>query len=155
MSNAVGVAIADAVAAGLSAYEFSAPYASVAAARRYVPDYEATELAELKVSVVPGQIDVEKATRLSDLFTHEIAVVLGQQTDGSNDEIDALTGLGEEMLDAIRSNALTTPGMPDGVMFYSATMQQHFDRDAMSGRRVFLGQITVQYRVPRGHLQAS
>ena len=155
MSNAVGVAIADAVAAGLSAYEFSAPYASVAAARRYVPDYEATELAELKVSVVPGQIDVEKATRLSDLFTHEIAIVVGRQTDGSNTEVDELTRLGEEILDAVRSGVLVTPGMPEGVMFYSATMQQHFDRDAMSGQRVYLSQITVQYRVPRGHLQAT
>ena len=155
MSNAVAVGIADAVAAGLSSYQFSAPYAAVSAVRRYVPDYEATELAELKVSVVPGQIDVEKATRLSDLFTHEIAVVLGKQTDGSNEEIDALTHLGEEMMDAIRSDVLATTGMPEGVMFYSASMQQHFDRDAMSGRRVFLGQIVVQYRVPRGHLQAS
>lgn len=155
MSNAVAVEIADAVAAGISAHEFSAPYASISAVRRYVPDYEAVELAQLKVSVVPGQIDVEKATRLSDLFTHEIAVVLGKQTDGTNEEVDALTRLGEEVMDAIRSGVLVTTGMPENVMFYSATMQQHFDRDAMSGQRVYLGQILVQYRVPRGHLQAS
>lgn len=150
--SAIGVQIADAVAAGLSAYEFSSPYDSIQAVRRYVPDYEATELKDLMVSVVPGTIDVEKASRAADLFSHEVAIVIGKQTSGANAEIDELTTLGEEIMDAVRSGVLVTPAMPEGVMFYAANMQSHFDRDSMTGNRVFLGQVLVTYRIARSHL---
>lgn len=146
--------IADALAAGLSAYTFSAPYQHIAAVRRYVPDYEGSQLRELQVSVVPGPIEAEKVSRGQDLFTHEIAVVVAKHVDGTNGDIDQLTFLGEEIVDAIRSGVLDMPTMPVNALYFASTMQVHFDRDSLTDRRVFMGHIAVTYRVPRPHVAA-
>jgi hypothetical protein len=147
----VAVEIAEALADGLSAYTFSPPYESITARRLYVPDYEGPDLRTLKVSVVPGTIESERSSRGQDLFTHEIDVVIGKLVDGSNAEIDALTRLAEEIIDAIRSNVLTMPTMPENALYFGATMATTFDRDSLTDRRVFLSQISVTYRVPRDH----
>ena len=149
MPNSIAVEIADALAAGLSAYTFSAPYASITAARRYVPDYEGRELASLKVSVVPGPVETERGARGMDLFTQQVMVVIGKMVDGSNDEIDALTNLGQEIMDAIRSDLLATSGMPTNAKYFGCGMEVQFDRDSLTEKRVFLAQIDVTYRVPR------
>jgi hypothetical protein len=152
MPNSVAIEISDALAAGISAYEFSAPYASVDAVRRYLPDYEGPQLRTLQVSVVPGPVETERSSRGQDLFTHEIMVVIAKSVDGSNSDIDELTNLAEEMVDAIRSNLLVMPTMPENAKYFGAAMQTTFDRDSLMDRRVFLAQINVTYRVPRDHL---
>jgi hypothetical protein len=144
--------IADALAAGLAGYEFSPPFATIAPVRRYVPDYDVADLGPLHVSVVPGPITTEKTARGSDLFQHQIAVVLAKQTDGTNADLDALATLAEEILDAIRSDVLTTPAMPDQARYLSAEMETSLDRDAMTDRRVFLAQIAITYHLPRPKL---
>ena len=146
--------IADALAAGISAHTFSPPFQHVNAARLYVPDYEGVDLRTLKVSVVPGTIDTEKVSRGQDLFTHELAVVIAKHVDGTNAEIDQLCLLGEEIIDAIRSDTLDTPTMPASALYFASNMQVHFDRDALADRRVFMGHIFVTYRVPRPHVDA-
>lgn len=145
--------IADALADGLANYTFSAPYASIRPARRYVPDYDVAELARLHVSIVPGPITTEKTARGSDLFQHQIAVVLAKQTDGTNGDLDALANLAEEIIDAIRSDALETPAMPELCRYLSAEIETTLDRDAMTDRRVFLSQIVVTYHLPRAKLE--
>ena len=152
MPNSVGVQIADALAAGISMHTFSSPYASVSAKRRYVPDYEGPELRSLQVSVVPGTIESERSSRGQDLFTQEIMVVVAKQTDGSNADVDKLANLCEEIMDAIRSETLSVPTMPENARYFGAAMQTSFDRDSLTDRRVFLAQIAVTYRVPRDHL---
>lgn len=152
MPNSVAVQIADALAAGISIHTFSSPYASVSAVRRYVPDYEGPELRTLQVSVVPGTIESERSSRGQDLFTHEIMVVVAKQTDGSNGDVDQLTNLCEEIMDAIRSETLSVPTMPENARYFGSAMQTSFDRDSLTDRRVFLAQIAVTYRVPRDHL---
>lgn len=149
MPSSIAVEIADALAAGLSAYTFSAPYSSIDATRRYVPDYEARELASIKVSVVPGPVETERGSRGMDLFTQQVMVVIGKMVDGSNEEIDALTNLGQEIMDAIRSELLTTTGMPETAKYFGCSMEVQFDRDSLTEKRVFLAQIDVTYRVPR------
>lgn len=150
--SATAIEICDALAAGITAKAFSSPYASVTAVRRYVPDYEGTDLKNLKISVVPGGVETERSARGQDLFTHEILVVLAKLVDGSNTQIDALTKLAEEILDAIRSDLLTMPTMPANARYFGAMMQTSFDRDSLTDRRVFLAQISVTYRVPRDHV---
>lgn len=147
--------IADALAAGLASYTFSPPYASINPVRRYVPDYEIAELGSLHVSVVPGPVTTEKTARGSDLFQHQIAVVLARQTDGSNADLDALGQLAEEILDAIRSEALDTPTMPPMCRYLSAEMETSLDRDAMTDRRVYLAQLAITYHLPRAKLEAA
>lgn len=155
MPKSIAVDIADALATGLSAYTFSAPYAAIAATRRYVPDYEARELATLKVSVVPGPVETERGSRGMDLFTQQVMVVIGKMVDGSNSEIDALTNLGQEIMDALRSDLLTTSGMPENAKYFGCSMEVNFDRDALTERRVFLAQIDVTYRVPRYQIEPT
>lgn len=152
MPDAIAIQIADALADGLTNHTFSAPYESIVAKRLYVPDYEGPDLRTLKVSVVPGTIESERSARGQDLFTHEIVVVIGKLVDGSNAEVDELANLAEEIVDAIRSELLTLPGMPESARYFGAAMQTTFDRDALTDRRVFLAQIGVTYRVPRDHL---
>lgn len=151
----IAVQIADAMAAGLSTATFSAPYASIDATRRYVPDYDATELKDLQVSVVPGPAETEKGARGMDLFTHEIMVVVGKQVDGSNATIDALTLLCEEIIDAIRSETLDYEDMPEDAQYFASGMSVQFDRDSLTDRRIFLAQIDVSFRVPRPKLPAG
>jgi len=152
MPDAVAIEISDALAAGLAAYEFSAPYASIPAKRVYVPDYEGPELRTLKVSVVPATVETERSSRGQDLFTHEVMVVVARMVDGSNQEIDELANLCQEIVDAIRSDLLVMPSMPANAHYFGAAMQTTFDRDSLTDRRVFLSQIAVTYRVPRDHL---
>lgn len=145
----IAVQIADAMAAGLSAATFSEPYESIEATRRYVPDYDATELRQLQVSVVPGPVETERGARGMDLFTHEIMVVVGKQVDGTNTGIDELTLLCEEIIDAIRSETLAYEDMPEDAQYFASGMSVQFDRDSLTDRRIFLAQIDVTFRVPR------
>lgn len=149
MPYSIAVQIADALAAGLSEYTFSSPYASIEATRRYVPDYEARELSTIKVSVVPGPVETERGSRGMDLFTQQVMVVIGKTVDGSNGDIDALTNLGQEIMDAIRSDLLVIEGMPESAKYFACSMEVQFDRDSLTEKRVFLAQIDVTYRVPR------
>jgi hypothetical protein len=153
--GSIAVEIADALAAGLSAYTFSEPYESITAVRSYVPDYEATELKTLKVSVVPGPVETERASRGQELFTQQVSVVIGKLVDGTNEDIDALTLLGQEIIDAIRSEVLVTTGMPEEAHYFAASMEVQFDRDSLTKRRIFLAQIDVTYRVPRPRIEAQ
>jgi hypothetical protein len=151
-TDAIAVQIADALAAGLSSHEFSAPYQTISAVRRYVPDYEGSELRSLKVSVVPGSVETERASRGQDLFTHQVAIVLGQHVDGSNQAVDALVLLAQEMVDAIRSQLVA---VPEGVLYQASAIETTFDRDSLTDSRVFLSQIVITYRVPRATITAG
>lgn len=147
--------IAEALATGLAAYTFSSPYASIPAQRRYVPDYELADLSTLKVSVVPGPITTERSARGHDLFVHQIGVCLAKQTSGTNADVDALAFLADEIVDAIRSNALTTGTMPEGCRYVAAELETTYERDAMVDRRVFFCQINVTYHAPRPKLEVQ
>jgi hypothetical protein len=149
MPNSIAVDIADALVAGLSAYTFSSPYASITATRRYVPDYEARELGTIKVSVVPGPVETERGSRAMDVFTQQVMVVIAKMVDGTNEDIDELTNLCQEIMDAIRSDVLAAQGMPENAKYFGCSMEVNFDRDSLTEKRVFLAQIDVTYRVPR------
>ena len=151
----IATEIADALADGLSAYTFSVPYADITATRLYVPDYDGPALKTLKVSVVPGPVEVERSARGQDLFLHSIMVCIGKSTDGTNGQIDDLMTLCEEIVDAIRSETLDTAGMPQDAKYFSSTFQTTFDKDALNDRRIFLAQIEVTYRVPRDHVTVA
>jgi hypothetical protein len=144
----VAVQIADSLAAALTAKSFSMP---VVALRRYVPDYDRQDLQELRVSVVPGPVETEPVSREQDLFTHSVMVIVAKATDGSNEQVDPLMMLCEDIIDAIRSGTLSTAMMPDNAKYFSSSFQTVFDRDNLSDHRIFMAQIEVSYRVPRQH----
>lgn len=146
--------IADALAAGISAYTFSAPYQSVQAVRRYVPDDDSTDVRSLKISVVPGPVQTEKTSRAQDLFTHDVAIVVVKGVDGSNAAIDALMKLCEEIIDAVRSGLLDMPTLPENALYFASSMETTFDRDSLNNHRLFMAQLMVTFRVPRPFVAA-
>ena len=141
---AIEVDTATALAYRLSSYAFSP---TVSAVMEYVPDHEATDLSTLKVSVVPGTMEVTQVARGSDLHEFQIHVVMAKRL--ANDaEIATLAGLRTDIADKIRSNVLpvTGPAMPTGVQYISLSVESTYDRDALTNQRTFLSDIAVTYR---------
>jgi len=151
--TAIEILIADSLAESLSAHTFPGTIQRVQAVRRFVPDYQGDEVADLKVSVVPGECEVSNHTHGADLFESSIHVVIAKRFE-SDAEIDDLIELRSAIVDAIRSRVLpaSSPPMPDGVAWMGITNAVTFNPDQVTGRRVFLGEITVTYRRAQGKL---
>jgi hypothetical protein len=151
--NAIEILIADSLAGSLSSATFDGEIADVNAARTYVADYTTEDLADIKVSVVPGSVEVTNHTHGADLFEVEIHVVIGKKlvTDA---ELDDLVDLRTNIVDAIRSKKLpaSSPPMPSGVAWMGITNAVTYDRDQVTGSRVFLGDIVVTYRYANAKL---
>jgi hypothetical protein len=145
--EAIEILIADSLAGSLSLARFDWAITSVDAVRSYVPDYTAEELGDLKVSVVPGETQVTPHTHGADLFEVEIHVVIGKRM-ASDAEIDDLVELRTAIVDAIRSKKLPAAEttMPPGVAWMNVTNLVTYDRDQVTGARVFLADIAVTYR---------
>ena len=145
--EAIEILIADSLAGSLSLARFDGAIASVAAVRSYVPDYTAEELGDLKVSVVPGETQVTPHTHGADLFEIDIHVVIGKRM-ASDAEIDDLVELRTNIVDAIRSRKLPADEttMPPGVAWMNVTNVVTYDRDQVTGARIFLADIAVTYR---------
>jgi hypothetical protein len=145
--EAIEILIADSLAGSLSLARFDGAIASVDAVRSYVPDYTAEELGDLKVSVVPGETQVTPHTHGADLFEIEVHIVIGKRM-ASDAEIDDLVELRTAIVDAIRSKKLPAAEttMPPGVAWMNVTNLVTYDRDQVTGARVFLADISVTYR---------
>jgi hypothetical protein len=145
--EAIEILIADSLAGSLSLARFDGAITSVDAVRSYVPDYTAEELSDLKVSVVPGETQVTPHTHGADLFEIDIHVVVGKRM-ASDAEIDDLVELRTNIVDAIRSKKLPAgeTTMPPGVAWMNVTNLVTYDRDQVTGARVFLADISVTYR---------
>jgi hypothetical protein len=145
--EAIEILIADSLAGSLSLARFDGAIASVDAVRSYVPDYTSEELGDLKVSVVPGETQVTPHTHGADLFEIEVHIVIGKRM-ASDAEIDDLVELRTAIVDAIRSRKLPAAEttMPPGVAWMNVTNLVTYDRDQVTGARVFLADIAVTYR---------
>jgi hypothetical protein len=145
--EAIEILIADSLAGSLSLARFDGAIASVDAVRSYVPDYTAEELGDLKVSVVPGETQVTPHTHGADLFEVEVHIVIGKRM-ASDAEIDDLVELRTAIVDAVRSKKLPAAEttMPPGIAWMNVTNLVTYDRDQVTGARVFLADIAVTYR---------
>jgi hypothetical protein len=145
--EAIEILIADSLAGSLSLARFDGAITSVNAVRSYVPDYTAEELGDLKVSVVPGETQVTPHTHGADLFEIEVHIVIGKRM-ASDAEIDDLVELRTAIVDAVRSRKLPAAEttMPPGVAWMNVTNLVTYDRDQVTGARVFLADIAVTYR---------
>lgn len=137
------LAIADAVVAQLNATSFSQP---VAAERHYLPRFELSEMAELRVSVVPRSVASKGLDRNRDSFDYRVDVAVQQKLDPTPGNLDALVSLVEEIADHFRSEPLA--GYPnarctevENVPVYAA---EHLDEF-----RQFTSVVTLTYRVWR------
>lgn len=97
------LAIADAVAAELSAATFSQP---LAAERSYLPRFDVDEMTDLKVSVVPRGLASQTLDRNRDRFDYKIDVAIQKKVEPVPQALDPLMALVEEIADFFRQGAL-------------------------------------------------
>jgi hypothetical protein len=97
------VQIADAVVAQLNATPFSRP---LHAERHYLPQFELSEMTELRVSVVPRSVASKGLDRNRDSFDYQVDVAVQQKLDPTPGNLDALMALVEEIADHFRSHPL-------------------------------------------------
>jgi hypothetical protein len=145
--DAIEILAADSLAASLSAATFTGDYTTLSAVRAYTPEFEGADMDTLKVSVIPGNVDVTQVTRTSDLFEFELHVCLAKRF-ASTAELDGLVNLRTQIADRIRSNALpaSDPAMPSGTIWFQIANNVTFDRDTIMNQSVFLADIAVTYR---------
>lgn len=135
--------IADAVVGQLNATAFSQP---VTAERHYQPQFELSEMTELRVSVVPRSVASKGLDRNRDSFDYRIDVAVQQKLDPTPGNLDALMALVEEIADHFRSEPLA--GYPqarctevENVPVYAV---EHLDEF-----RQFTSVVTLTFRVWR------
>lgn len=147
VTDSIEILVADALAAGLSAAEFDGEFSEIAARRVYVPDYQAADVGELHVSVVPGSCEITPMTHGGDMYEMEIHVVLAKRFT-SDDELDFLVELRTQIANLIRSGQVpaAVPAMPADTKWITINNETTFDRDALTGHRIFLSDMVVTYR---------
>lgn len=145
--DAIEILVADALAASLTAASYTGAYTAITATRAYVPEYEGADMDTLKVSVIPGNVEITQVTHGADLFEFEVHVMLAKRF-SSTSELDALVDLRSQIADRIRSNALpaANPAMPAGAQWYGIANNVTFDRDTLMNQSIFLADIAVTYR---------
>lgn len=145
--EAIEILIADSLARSLTAHTFPGVIGRIQAVRKLVPDYQGDDVTELRVSVVPGTCDVTNHTHGADLYEVECHVVIAKRID-TDGELDDLIELRSDIVDAIRSKLLpaSSPEMPSGTVWQAINNSVTFDRDQITGHRVFLADVTVTYR---------
>jgi hypothetical protein len=142
--DAIEVLVATSLADSLSRYPFSTAIAPV---MEYVPDFERLDATALRVSVVPGNVEVTEAARGANL--HEVTVnVVFAKAITANSELGELSKLRAEVADKIRSDALpaSDPVMPYGMQFVSLENPVLYDAKSVTSGRIFLAEIAVTYR---------
>jgi len=138
-------AIADAVAAHVSAGPFSQP---VAAVRMFQPAFTLEDLKDLRVSVVPRTVQMTPVTR--DSLAIEYVVDVGVQkklpADNADAEIDELLALVEAIAEHLRFQRL--PGFPDAA-WVGISNEPVVSTEALEQHRVFTSVLSVTYRERR------
>ena len=96
--------IADSVTAELNAAELSQ---TIDAERLYVPNFDLEDMKELRVSVVPREVEFLPMDRSQNRYHGKIDIAVQKKfKDGDNTEIDPLVGLVEEIADVFRMKRL-------------------------------------------------
>jgi hypothetical protein len=96
--------IADSVTAQLNAADLSQP---IDAERLYVPNFDLEDMKELRVSVVPREVQFLPMDRSQSRYHGKIDIAVQKKfKDGDNAEIDPLVALVEEIADVFRMKRL-------------------------------------------------
>jgi len=140
---AVVIDIADAVVAELNKTSFSQP---VVAERHYHPRFDLSEMANLKVSVVPRSLTSSKLDRSSDSFDYQIDVAIQKRTDTNPVLLDAMMTLVEEIADHFRTKPLS--GYPQARCI-EVKNEPIYALEHLDELRQFTSVITLTFRVWR------
>ena len=145
---ALVIDIADAVVALLNGEDadFSQDFT---AQRRVRPSFELTDLAELRVTVVPKAMETSTASR--SLSQYDVQVDVGIQKKlpaGADEDVEVATmcGLVEEIADFLKGKALEGTGWR-AVWAQPATNDPVYSVEHLAEKRVFTSVLTLTYRV--------
>jgi hypothetical protein len=98
--------VADSVTAQLNAAEFDFEFVAV---RMYVPNFDLEDMKELRVSVVPRDVELLPHDRAHNKYHCRVDVAVQKKfSKGTNDEIDPLVDLVEKIADEFRLKRLTS-----------------------------------------------
>jgi len=141
---ALAIDIADAVAAELAGGSFSHPIDPV---RRVLPEYELSDLNELRVTVVSAAMEIASASRA--LSQHDVRIDIGIQKKLGKDldaEVAELCELVDELIEFLKQRRLQAA--PDAAWVKTAN-EPIYAADHLSGQRLFTSVLAVTYRVMR------
>lgn len=139
--------VATRLATALAARSWTSLGTTVDVQMRRKPDYGLDELGSLIVSVVPGPVTFTTETRAMEVAEVTVGVVIARHV-GSETDIAAAEDFEQEVVDAIRSGTVTVAGLPDGSDWTEIANPVPYDPEALDARNVFLGQVTVTYKIP-------
>jgi hypothetical protein len=115
---------------------------------RRKPDYALDDLGSLVVSTVPGPVNWTTETRQMETAEVTVGIVIAKHV-GSEADIAALEDFEQEVVDQIRSGHVYPASLADGSDWTEIANPVPYDPEALDARNVFLGQITVTYRIPQ------
>lgn len=136
--------IADAVVTEINAGEFSQ---SVEADRSYLPVFDLQEMDDLHVTVVPRSVTTLPGGRAHNQHDYAIDVAIQKKLDAvSNDDIDTLLGLVQELADQFRFKRLTD--YADAVWLKTENVPL-YSPEHLEQLRQFTSVLTITFRIMR------
>ena len=136
--------IADAIAAELNAAPAGTFAPAFTAVRRVLPAFELSELAELRVTVVPKSVEISGAMRSASQFDCQIDIGVQQKLGKDLDtEVAALCGLVEAIAAYLRRRSLADAPLAAWVRTQNDPV---YAPDHLAQQRTFTSVLTVTYR---------
>lgn len=148
MSSHISRVMATRLAAAMSARSWkSLGYTTVAVTMRRKPDFDLEDLGSMIVSTVPGPVTYTTETRGMELAEVTIGVVVASHV-SSEADISKMEDFEQEVLDAIRVGAVLPTQVPADTDWGEVSNPVPYDPEQLQARNVFMGQITVTFKVP-------
>jgi hypothetical protein len=139
------IQIADAVVAGLNGHSFSQ---SFIAERHYRPVFELSEMADLKVSVVPLATSSQWRDRSGQVGQYQLDIGVQQKGDLSFEWLDGLMYLVDEIAEHLQGNSLTIANAGTyPVRCLDVTNAPVYALEHLEELRQFTSVLTVTYQV--------
>lgn len=132
--------IADAVVDALNGYSFSETFTAV---RSFRPRYDLTELATLRVTVVPKSRTQEQLTRTSNREDIEIDVGIQKQVSTDDGAVEDLMELADEIVDFMDRNEV------GGAKWMGMTNDPIYDPTYLTEKNVFFTVLTFKMMLVR------
>jgi len=149
MSTHIARDVAERLATALAAKTWvSLGNTQTAVVMRRKPDYQLTEIGAIVVSTVPGPVTWTTETRQMETAEVTVGIVVAEHI-GSDADMERLEDFQQEMVDAIRSGTVYPAGLSDGADWTEISNPVPFDPEQLEARNVFLGQVTVTYKIPQ------
>lgn len=144
------------LAAAMSGYTWPGNIETIQAVWRRRPDYDLEDLGTLKVSVVPGPVQLNsrmQQPRGADFFELTVGIVVAKHV-GGEQEIEDIEDLNQAIIDAVRSGRLSLEGL-EAASWLEIAQPVPFDQEVLVNRNVFLSQIEVTYAVAVNKLPSA